>query len=296
MKDPLVSVVIPTYKRTEELKKAVKSAINQTYKNVEIIVVDDDPNSDLKNLFKKQKVKYIKNEGVKGGSAARNTGIKIAKGKYIAFLDDDDEFLPKKIEKQVAVMESLSSEWFGCYSWRFNAKGKIVKCYKEGDLTVEVLSYDFSFNFGGCSALLIRKKVLDDIGGFDESFRRNQDYELLLRLFKVGKINLIKEPLFIKKGFNMTFGKEKIKNEEFFLSKFKDLIQLQNKKNIKKIYAKHWLVISSNYLEEGEFKNEIKYFIKSFIYYPFCIFEQIVILTYIKSIKNFIINLKKDKN
>ena len=110
----LVSIIIPTYKRNEKLKKAIESILKQTYQNIEIIVVDDNnPNTEyrkkneilMQSYIKNSKVKYIKHEKNKNGAAARNTGINAANGKYIGFLDDDDEFLPTKIEKQVDVLE-----------------------------------------------------------------------------------------------------------------------------------------------------------------------------------------------
>ena len=110
MDNDLVSILIPTYKRTDKLKKSIKSALNQTYENIEIIVIDDnDPetldrekNEILMDQMKKEykNIVYIKHEKNKNGAAARNTGIKKAKGKYIAFLDDDDEFFKQKIEIQ----------------------------------------------------------------------------------------------------------------------------------------------------------------------------------------------------
>src|SRR5690625_1857772 len=109
-KQPLVSVIIPTYKRPRMLTRALKSVLMQTYKNIEVIIVDDnDENSEYRkqtiNFMKEYKsnpiIKYIKHKKNKGGSEARNTGIYKATGKYISFLDDDDEYMPTKIEKQV---------------------------------------------------------------------------------------------------------------------------------------------------------------------------------------------------
>ena len=102
-----VSVIIPTYNRAESLKRAIDSVLNQTYKNVEIIVVDDNnPNTTYREENEKsikkyygenEKVKYIKHPENKNGAAARNTGIRNATGKYITFLDDDDYFMNNRI-------------------------------------------------------------------------------------------------------------------------------------------------------------------------------------------------------
>ena len=113
-----VSVIIPTYKRSHFLQRAIDSVLNQTYKNLEIIVVDDnEPNSDFrkKTEMKMQKyadntkVVYIKNNKNLGGALARNEGIFNATGDYITFLDDDDIYLPQKIEVQLGYM--LKNDW-----------------------------------------------------------------------------------------------------------------------------------------------------------------------------------------
>lgn len=108
MQHPLVSVIIPTYKRSGYLKLTLQSILNQTFKDFEIIVVDDGTPND-ENLFlcqKFEKVKYIKIENSGGPAKPRNIGIRKAKGKYIAFVDDDDLWLPNKLEKQLTVLEN----------------------------------------------------------------------------------------------------------------------------------------------------------------------------------------------
>src|SRR3989338_8677774 len=99
-----VSVIIPTHNRPELLKRAVKSVLNQTYKDLEVIVVDDGLEKradETVNSFNDSRLKYIQHPEEKGGSAARNTGIKNSSGEFIAFLDDDDEWLPEKLEIQI---------------------------------------------------------------------------------------------------------------------------------------------------------------------------------------------------
>ena len=103
--NPTVSVIIPEYNRSKLLSLAIESALNQTYQDLEIIVIDDGSTDNTKEVvegFIKQdsRVKYIQHENNKGASAARNTGIMSAKGEYIAFLDSDCQWMPEKIEKK----------------------------------------------------------------------------------------------------------------------------------------------------------------------------------------------------
>ena len=172
-----VSVIIPTFKRPDTLDRAIKSVLNQTYPNVEVIVVDDnDPDTEGRHLTEEKmtqfdnepRVRYIKHERNKNGSAARNTGAKAANGEYVAFLDDDDEYLPRKIETQLEALEGRDEEWACCYSSYATRKagGKAVESHehREGNLYLEALARNFWIASG--SNLLVRKNAFFDIDGF----------------------------------------------------------------------------------------------------------------------------------
>src|SRR5258705_10332336 len=108
---PKVSVIIPTYNRAECLRSAITNVLNQTFQDFEIVVVDDssqDHTREVVNSLDDKRIKYIRHERNKGVAAARNTGVSNAKGDYIAFLDDDDEWFPEKLKKQCAVLEASS--------------------------------------------------------------------------------------------------------------------------------------------------------------------------------------------
>jgi len=268
MEKSIVSVIIPTYKREERLKKAVKSVMNQTYENIEIIVVNDDPESDINSILKeRQNLKLINHDINKGGGGARNTGIKNARGKYIAFLDDDDRFLPKKIEREVKLLESLDEDWIGIYSWRYNEEGKPEGPNIEGDLTYPVLTIDPDLKMN--AVLLLKKKILEKVGGFDETFDRHQDWELFMKLFEQGKIKVLKEPLWFKSSYNPPSNAEDAeKNELHFLNKFKDKIDEMPKKQRRKIWGAHYLYIIPPFIEEGNFRKAFDLFKKYLNYVP----------------------------
>jgi len=192
--EPLVSVIIPTYNRAEYVCDAIESVLNQTYKNIEIIVVDDGSTDDTKEWIKKylssSKLKYIYQEN-RGVSSARNTGIKIAKGEYLAFLDSDDLFLPKKIELQVkefkksplsvgiiftGVVESGETIYIPRARTRFEAINKLNLLIK----------YKSAF-----STNLHRKVVFEKVGLFDENLRLKEDIEFLWRALKYFDVKLM---------------------------------------------------------------------------------------------------------
>lgn len=204
--EPLVSIVISTYGRPAFLKRCIESILNQTYRNIEIFVVDDnDPESPARietrkavaEYVDKSNFTYIQHEKNKNGSAARNTGWKNASGRYITFVDDDDVLLPEKIQKQVECMESLDDSWGACYTGYYVIqKGGRVQHSTEkrsGDCYLYALMRTMFLGSG--SNLFLRKCVVDSINGYDESFKRNQDIEFLVRALEIAKIAYIDEEL-----------------------------------------------------------------------------------------------------
>jgi glycosyltransferase involved in cell wall biosynthesis len=177
--EPLVSVVMPTHNRAKLLEKAIRSVLSQTYKNLEIIVVDDascDNTSETVKTIQDERVRYIRHETNKGGSAARNSGILLARGEYIAFLDDDDEWEPEKTEQQLKVLESCdavlcTSNEPGSGSAKLDSK----KTVDIADLRKGL------FTAGGTGALMARSTILKDTL-FDEKLPKYQDWDLFIRL------------------------------------------------------------------------------------------------------------------
>lgn len=204
--NPLVSVVIPTYSRPTYLKRCVESVLKQTYKNVEIFVVDDNnPETEARfateavmaEFANDHQVHYLQHEFNKNGSAARNTGWRASSGKYITYLDDDDVIAPTKLQKQVECMETLDESWGACYTGY-----EVVKEHGDRQISSEKRSGDCYLNalmrtmfMGSGSNLFLRKSVVDEIGGYDESFQRNQDIEFMARALEHYKLAYIDEDL-----------------------------------------------------------------------------------------------------
>ncbi len=201
-----VSIVIPTYKRPSMITRAINSVLSQNYSAIEIIVVDDnDPDSIERKETEeamlayadKHSVVYLRHPSNKGGSAARNTGWQIASGEYITFLDDDDEISPKKIELQVACLESKDEEWGACYTSYhiLMPNGTIQRSAttQEGDVYIRALMR--TLYMGSGSNVLYRKRIVDAVGGYDESFKRNQDIEFMARCFEICKVAYVPEDL-----------------------------------------------------------------------------------------------------
>lgn len=190
----LVSVIIPTFGRSGYLPAAVRSVLTQTYGNLELIIVDDNGEGtqnqiDTKAAIKPyletdQRIHYLTHDINRNGSAARNTGIGAATGEYLCFLDDDDLFYPQKIEKQVALLESLGVSWGACYTGheRVFENGYTLADVqvKSGIILMDILT--FSIDTCAGSTLMIRKSLLRAVQGFDTELNRHQDYEFMAKV------------------------------------------------------------------------------------------------------------------
>ena len=243
---PIVSVIIPTYKRTDYLKLTLQSILNQTFKDFEIIVVDDGTPNDENLLLCQtfEKVKYIKIENSGGPAKPRNVGICKAKGKYIAFVDDDNLWLSIKLEKQVAVLENNPD--FGlvhCCCEVIDEKGieKNEIIGRPGSL--EVKHGDVSMRMIGNWTLmmptpLLRKEVVDKVGFFNEKMTpATEDAEYWSRCSFETKFYYTDEPLakYRIHSTNISASREKYRKLPYYLKEV-----LLNKKNEKKISSQDY--------------------------------------------------------
>ena len=183
----LVSVVIPAFNREKTIVRAIHSVLNQTYPLVEVIIVDD-CSSDctqetiLNSFANDSRVIYYKLNKNSGACVARNVGVKLSKGKFVAFLDSDDSFIPDKIEKQVNLLKKTNSLLCATdFTYiQSNGEEKYVKSFTGKETIYENLLY---CNFITTGTLLGYKDCFVDIP-FDESLPRYQDWDLVLRLCK----------------------------------------------------------------------------------------------------------------
>ena len=185
MSSELVSIVIPTYKRSDKIGRAVASAVRQTYRNVEIIVVDDNAEypeereKTAKALKKFPQVTLIQNRQNLGGALSRNVGVQKSHGKYIAFLDDDDEYLPEKVEKQVDAFAGSMDPLLGLMYCNITQSKDISP---NDNVIYEQMR---SLCIARTSLWLVKKDVLIDVGGFEKS-PCFQDAILLLKILLKG--------------------------------------------------------------------------------------------------------------
>ncbi len=199
----LVSVIIPTYNRRALTIRAVESVLAQTYPHFEVIVVDDGSTDDTIEYLSRipdprVKVLPIKHSG--HPSIARNAGIEIAKGEYIALLDSDDEWLPPKLEKQVEVFTKLPATGMVCSdAYKIDLNGEEISLYHGKKLSAGYFTLNrlLKSNPVICSSALIRKKIFSDVGLFshDFVFRAAEDYVFWLRMARSYPIYYLDCPL-----------------------------------------------------------------------------------------------------
>ena len=201
MVTPIVSVIIPTFNRAKVIKRAVSSVLNQNFKDFECIVVDDGSTDETESVLSEfnSKISIVKTEN-KGVSSARNFGARLSAGKFIAFLDSDDEWKKDKLAKQTAYMKesgmriSQTDEiWVRSGKFVNKSRKYIRPCGNIFYNCLEVCAVT-------PSSVMMEKELFFEYGGFDETFPVCEDYDLWLRMSPKENFGLLDEPLIVKYG------------------------------------------------------------------------------------------------
>jgi len=197
----LVSVIIPTYNRAEFIERALFSVFSQSYKNVEIIIVDDGSTDNTKDVLSKysDSIKYIYQDNM-GVSSARDKAVSHAKGKYLAFIDSDDEWLPNKLENQLKEFNYADNiAIVACNATVIELDGSKIPLnpkskYKEN---ISNFYHIFSYPYLGIPNVIILKSVFNEAGGFNESLNTAEDIDLFIRISVKHNVRRVNEILTI---------------------------------------------------------------------------------------------------
>lgn len=276
---PEVSVIIPVYNAEKFIKKTIESVLNQTYKDYEIIIIDDGSTDNSKKILDefKDKVRYFK-QANSGVSSARNMAIKEAAGKYIALLDQDDIWYPEKLEKQISFIKenpNVGMVYGDCYY--IDDKDKVIyrvfedQKYYQGKI-FENLVID---NFVPIPTVLIKKEVLDKTGLFLENYSYAEEYELFIRIAKDYDIGCINEVLAGYRVHDTNLSKnidkslqEDIRVKEDALQKYaKQIEPIKNK--VKRKLAGYYYEFGRFYQKAGQSKMARQYLAKSIKTYTY---------------------------
>lgn len=293
------SVIIPAYNREKELPKCIESVLEQTYKNFEIIIVDNGSTDSTKAIVqdyidKDNRIKYFWQENSGSPAGSRNTGILKALGEWIAFLDSDDYWYPNKLE-MVAKVISENNDIIAVSHYEDKIiDTKHTGILKHGSRLVENNTYlDLLFNGNNLStsAMTVKKEKLIEVGLFDtrKDYFAVEDYDMWMKLSKVGKLAYIKEVLgaFIISKSNMSGNIELINdNLKNLVLNHIDTLEITNKQKLKKIHASRIDYYKGRtYQMNGEMKKAIPILTKSIIEYPFVVKKYISLFFAILGIK-----------
>jgi len=320
-----ISIIIPTYNYAQYICEAIESVLNQTYKDFEIIVVDDGSTDNTKEVIKPylNKIKYIYQQN-SGPSSARNRGIKEAKGEYIAFLDADDIWLAQKLELQIKFMEK-EKEVGLIFSDMilFNEKGIIKNSFLKEKLFFNKLSikplsstekviYDNVFNallqenFIPTNTVIVKKECFNKVGFFDETLFSVEDRDMWLRIGLFYDIGFINFPLVLTRFHetNISANQElALKSRLKVMKKFLNYsnLPIKSKKIIKQTINKIYFDLGYLYFTYEKFPLSRIYFRKflkenPFIFKPWIyILLSVLPIPHIRKLKNLKEKIKSNK-
>lgn len=288
---PLVSVIVATYRRDESLKKALESLISQTYKNLEIIVVDDNADNEWNKLVKGNvdcinskttlTIKLIVNSINKGSAETRNIGIRDSQGVYITFLDDDDIYLEGKVEHQINDMiennSSFSLTDLFLYDDNDNLVEKRIRSYIQDKTKTSLIKYHLIYHMTGTDVMMFKKLYLLDIGLFSKINIGDEFYLMLKAIENEGKFSYL--PRCDVKAYvhysenSMSNSFEKIIGEKSLYEFKKSFFYVLNRKQQNYVKMRHFAVLAFVYLRRKNIYSFILNSVLSFLSSPFSCFK-----------------------
>jgi glycosyltransferase involved in cell wall biosynthesis len=199
---PLVSVIIPTYNRVAFLPEAVASVQSQTFRDLELLVVDDGSTDETRHFLAScPEARVLRQSSRRGVAAARNRGIAAARGEWLAFLDSDDLWLPAKLTRQMAYLASHPGLLLCQTDETWLRQGiRVNKPARYRKMAGQIFFPSLLRCMVSPSAVVMHRRLFADHGGFDEALPAAEDYDLWLRLGWRYEVGLVPEPLVIKRG------------------------------------------------------------------------------------------------
>lgn len=282
-----VSVIVPTYKRSEFLQRAISSVLNQSYKNIELVIVDDngsgtqdqiETEKNIKSVFgDDERIKYIKNEKNVGAAQSRNNGIKNSSGDYICFLDDDDVFLPDKIEGQLKFMmdNDLEMSFSDIKMYDDNDRqvdARINSRYVKSTDKESLLKAHLKHHLTPTDVYMYRRDGYDKTGGFKAGMIIGEEYLLMLESIelglKIGYYNKITAIQYIHNKARISQSVDKMKGDEEMMRIKSQYFDRLSKKDIRYIKFRRFAVLVFYFKRNGNYPKAFTSLIKAFFTSP----------------------------
>lgn len=284
---PLVSVIVATYRRCEHLEQALRSLAEQTYKNVEVILVDDNGDAQwnekvravverIRN-YADMEIRYVCNETNMGSSVTRNQGIRLARGTYITFLDDDDIYLPEKIDRQLEAMLSKQAEYSITDLYLYNEQGQLidkrVRFYIDGTDVAALIRNHLMYHMTGTDTLMFEAEYLRKIGGFSGIDVGDEFYLMKEAILGGGKflyVNhcYVKAFVHTGEGGGLSSGQGKIDGENALFEEKKKYFSYLTKSEIRFVRMRHYAVLAFAELRRRRLIRSVGHVVLAFLATP----------------------------
>ena len=285
MNSPLVSVIIATYRREQTLRKAIESVCSQTYKNIEIVIVDDNDDCEWNNKIKTivdsfvdntdARIVFLVNHPNRGSATTRNLGINATNGEYITFLDDDDEYLPGKVENQLNDIVEKNADYSLTDLDLYYDNGILCEHRRRSFLRKEtdLLLCHLKYHLTGTDTMMFRKTYLLKIGGFDP-IDVGDEYYLMMKAIQGGgvftylPITEVKATVHVG-DLGLSSGSGKIKGENNLYEYKKQFFPGIKQKDRRYIKMRHRAVLAFAYLRDKKYLSFFKNALFAFLISPF---------------------------
>ncbi|MFE5324758.1 glycosyltransferase family 2 protein [Paenibacillus sp. NPDC056579] len=292
----MISVILPTYNREKVLLRSINSILNQTYREIELIVIDDNSNDNTENLIKEIKddrIIYIKQDRNYGASVARNKGIEIARGEYVAFQDSDDEWFPTKLEEQLEFLKTTNSDVVFCsYCRNTNGLKEIIKppMFRMEEIHQKILWG----NFIGTPTIFSKRQCFVN-EQFDCNLSRFQDWEVMMRItnkYKVVFLDKILINVYVQTDSITNNYSKAVDSLKLIIKKNKDI--LDNKILAYYYYCLGMYSLYTKYPDLGALKISIdlERNIKRKLVYILCTYNMTFVVKFLKALRNEIFSWK----
>jgi glycosyltransferase involved in cell wall biosynthesis len=272
-----VSVIIPTFNNGPYIAEAVESALAQTITPSEIVIVDDGSTDQTEAVVRQfgDKVRYIKQSNA-GACSARNRGIAESNSEFIAFLDADDKWFPEKLDRQlVCFYDDSQIGLVHCGMREFNSQSGNAIGHNiagiEGWAAHDILRWETSQLIGTGSTIIVRRSVIDDVGGFDEDLTHGEDWEFCLRVARKYKIGFVREALVDYRNHGSNVSKNIPEMERSTLLAWRKAFSVDDETIMplrRRSYGNLYKVLAGSYLHYGDYKGFGRNVLKSLWYRP----------------------------